>query len=300
MGVREREVIVRLMAGETFPPTLDIEYLRSLVLWPRGTWIDGAYWSLAVEIGFYALVFCLLLTANFWRLPLMAWALTLVSGAYLTIAMLKQMGMAASGGWFEAIAEQAEPFSLRHGVFFSIGIWLWMLSNRSLPRNAWVGLVLAFAFGILEIELRAIDLQTFEAPIAAIQPLIAPVIVWLTAVGVIIACTRMPEMFMPCTEANRARLKLAGKVTYPLYLVHGAAGATTMRWLIVSGIPPYLALLASIAIVLGIATLVAVYAEPLARKPLAKALDALCKAGARVKGLALLFRRADAIPMKQS
>lgn len=293
-------LIVRLMTGENFLPSLDIEYLRSLVLWPRGAWIDGAYWSLAVEIGFYALVFCLLLTANFRRLPLLAWGLTLVSGAYLSVAMLKQMGVIAPGGWFDVIAGHAELFPLRHGVFFSIGIWLWMLSNRSLPGSAWPGLGLAFAFGILEIEMRAMEMQTFEATIAAAQPLIAPVIVWLIAVGVIIACTRRPEMFTPRTETGRARLKLAGKVTYPLYLVHSAAGAATMRWLIVSGMPPYLALLASIATVLGIATLVAVYGEPLVRKPLAMALSALEGAGSRVKGLALLFRRADVIPLKQS
>ena len=124
-----------------------------------------------------------------------------------------------------------------------MGIWLWMLANKSLPRSAWVGLGAAFAFGILEIEMRAMEMQTFEAPIAASQPLIAPVIVWLIAVGIIIACTRWPEIFTPRAEAGRSRLKLAGKVTYPLYLVHSAAGATTMRWLIVSGMPPYLALL---------------------------------------------------------
>ncbi len=293
-------LIVRLMTGETFLPALDIEYLRSLVLWPRGAWIDGVYWSLAVEIAFYAIVFCLLLTANFRRLPLVAWGLTLVSGAFLTVAMLKQMGLAAPGGWFDAVAAQADLIPLRHGAFFAIGIWLWMLSNRSLPRSAWVGLGLAFAFGILEIEMRAIDLRTLEATVAASQPLIAPVIVWLTAVGLIIACTRRPEAFAPRTEAGRNRLKLAGKVTYPLYLVHSAAGAATMRWLIEAGMPPYLALLASIAIVLGIATLVAVYGEPAVRKPLAMGLDALGAAGSRVKGLALLFRRADAIPVKQS
>ncbi|MEQ1780110.1 MAG: acyltransferase [Hyphomonadaceae bacterium] len=293
-------LIVRLMTGETFLPALDIEYLRSLVLWPRGAWIDGVYWSLAVEIAFYAIVFCLLLTANFRRLPLIAWGLTLVSGAFLTLAMLKQMGLAAPGGWFDAVAAQADLIPLRHGAFFAIGIWLWMLSNRSLPRSAWVGLGLAFAFGILEIEMRAIDLRTLEATVAASQPLIAPVIVWLTAVGLIIASTRKPEAFAPRTEAGRNRLKLAGKVTYPLYLVHSAAGAATMRWLIEAGIPPYLALPAAIAIVLGIASLVAVYGEPAVRKPLAMGLDALGAAGSRVKGLALLFRRADAIPVKQS
>lgn len=293
-------LIVRLMAGETFLPALDIDYLRSLVLWPRGAWIDGVYWSLAVEIAFYALVFCLLLSANFRRLPLMAWVLSLVSGAYVTLAMLKQLGLAAPGSWFDTLAGYAELVPLRHGAYFAIGIWLWMLSNKSLPRSAWVGLGLAFVCGVVEIEMRALELQNFEASIAVGQLLIAPVIVWLVAVGVIIASTRRPEAFEPRTDAGRGRLRLAGKVTYPLYLVHSAVGAATMRWLIVSGMPAYLALLASIAFVLLIATLVAVYGEPAVRKPLALGLDALGTAGSRMKGLRLLFRRSDAIPLKQS
>src|SRR6202035_4696902 len=33
-------------------------YIRAMLIYPRGPWIDGIYWTLATEIVFYALVFC--------------------------------------------------------------------------------------------------------------------------------------------------------------------------------------------------------------------------------------------------
>lgn len=291
-------LIVRLVAGENFLPTLDLSYLRSLILWPRGEWIDGVYWSLAVEIVFYALVFCLLLTSNFRRLPMLAWVLMAVSASYLSLVLLKQSAAIAPGGWFDAVKSVAELFPLRHGVFFAIGIWLWMLSNKSLPRSAWIGLAIAGVFGIAEIEMRALEMQVVEAQVSAGQPLIAPVVVWLIAVGVIVACTRRPDLFTPASEAARGRLKLVGKVTYPLYLVHSAVGAATMRALIEGGIPPYLALIAAVAIVLGIAALVAVYGEPATRKPLRLMLSAIERAASGVKSLGPLFRPTEPIPVK--
>lgn len=291
-------LIVRLWAGESLLPALEVDYLRSMVLWPRGGWIDGVYWSLAVEIGFYAIVFVMLLTANFRRLSLLAWALTLASATYVSVAFLKELGLANPGAGFDALMRYAELLPLRHGVFFAIGIWLWMVSNRSLPRLAWWGLGAAFLFGVLEIEMRAMEVQRFEAVAAAGQPLIAPVIVWLTAVGLIIACMRQPERFEPRTEAGRSWLKLAGKTTYPLYLVHSVTGAATMRWLIDAGVTPYAALPLTVVIVLGIALLVAIHAEPAARKPLEMALNALQGAALRVGQLQLLFRPTDGIPVK--
>lgn len=291
-------LLVRLQSGEGFLPVLDIAYIRSLVLWPRGAWIDGAYWSLAVEIGFYAIVFLMLLTASFRRLSMLAWGLTLVSSAYILMAFLKLIGLAAPGGWFDVATDYAELLPLRHGVYFAIGLWLWMASNKSLPRMAWIGLGLAFAFGVLEIEMRALELQTLEAAAAQGQPLAAPALVWLVAVACIVMSMRRAELFVPRTETGRKWLKLAGKTTYPLYLVHSAAGAATMRWLIEAGVTPYIALAMTLAVVLAIASLVAVYAEPAVRKPLEMALNAVQRAALRAGTLKLLFRATDGIPLK--
>lgn len=291
---------VRLMTGEDFWRDLDESYLRSLILWPKGDWIDGAYWSLAVEISFYALVFALLLSSNFKRIALLAWGLTLVSACYLGLAWVEQSGAASLGGWFDALAAQSEFLPLRHGVFFAIGIWMWMLANRSMTVSSWVGGAIAMAFAMLEIEIRAWEVESTEAIAALGQPLIAPVIIWLLAVGLMLACTRYPQRFAPKSEKTRSCLIFAGKITYPLYLVHSAVGAASMAWLIDLGLPPYLALVTAIAFVICLAAGIAQYGEPLARKPLRAALDATGASAGRLKPLARLFRHTDPVPLKQA
>lgn len=293
-------LLVRMAWGEDFGSQLDSAWLRSITLWPKGEWIDGVYWSLAIEIVFYGFVFLLLLTRNFRRLPAMAWVMTLVSAAFITMSWLDRTGLVAHYTWFQSIVEQSELLPLRHGVYFAFGIWLWMMSNRSIAGAHWLGLGLAVVFGLAEIELRAMELQLFEASAAAGQWIAAPAIVWLLATGFIALCTQRPERFVPRTEASRNSLKLLGKITYPLYLVHSITGAAAMAWMIRSGAPAYLALVLAILIVLAIATLVALYGESLAARPLKAALDAAGRAGAGVKPLGLLFRKSDAIPVKQS
>ncbi|HEY7799562.1 MAG TPA: acyltransferase [Hyphomonadaceae bacterium] len=286
----------RLLSGEHFAD-LDGHYLRSLLLWPKGPWIGGVYWSLAVEVMFYALIFILLLSRNFRRLHLFSWGLTAASTIYIILAALRRADPAAIGSWFNAIDAQSEFFPLRHGVYFAAGIWMWMISNRSLPRSGWLGVAIAVLFGFVEIGVRAWDIQTIEAVVAARQPLLEPMLVWLLALAAIVACTRWPQFFVPRTDVGRETLKLAGKITYPLYLVHGTVGAAFIGWLIDFKTPPYLALLAGVVFVIGIATVVALYAEPIARQPLRMALDMAERMATGRKALGFMFRKADTVPL---
>jgi exopolysaccharide production protein ExoZ len=288
-------LVVRLMVGDAFGE-IDGDFLRSIVLWPKGPWIVGVYWSLAIEVMFYLLVFGVLLSRNFKRLPWLAWALAAVSTGFILLSILKRAHLGAQGEWFKLIEEQAEFLPIRHGVFFALGIWLWMLSNRSLPKSGWLGMAIAVVAGVAEIGLRGFDLRGPEAPPAAGQPLLTPMLIWLVAIGALVAFTRWPERFVPRSQAGVDLLKLSGKVTYPLYLVHGIVGAAFLGWLIDLGIQPYAALLIGMAFVLALAALVAVYAEPLMRKPLRTALDVTEAAAARMKRLGFLFKRAEAIP----
>jgi peptidoglycan/LPS O-acetylase OafA/YrhL len=118
-------------------------------------------------------------------------------------------------------------------------------------------------------------------------------LIWLVAIGALVACTRWPDRFLPGSHSGRALLKLAGKVTYPLYLVHGILGAAVMGWLVDLRMPPYVALLAGVAFVVSVATVVALFAEPMMRKPLRMGLDAAEAAAAKMKSLGFLFRRSD-------
>ena len=56
-------------------------YLNTLVLWPIGPWIDGSYWTLPIEVAFYALVWLTLLHRRAPRLETVLTALALISAA---------------------------------------------------------------------------------------------------------------------------------------------------------------------------------------------------------------------------
>ncbi len=287
---------IRLASSESLPD-LDGSYLRSITLWPKGPWIDGVYWSLAVEVMFYTTVFALLLSRSIKLLPQLAWTLALASAAFVLLEVLRRADLAATGDWFRFVEAQSEFLPLRHGVFFALGIWLWMFANRSLPRSGWIGIAIAVVFGLAEIGVRGSDVEGQEtAAAAAGQPLVAPMLIWLLAVATLTACTRWPDYFLPRSHSGGGLLKLAGKATYPLYLVHGILGATVMGWLLDLRIPPYVALVAGVSFVLSVAIVVALFAEPLVREPLRMALDATERAAARIKGLGFLVRRSEGGP----
>jgi peptidoglycan/LPS O-acetylase OafA/YrhL len=57
-----------VVAGDPLPDLIR-PFTRSVLLVPSGPWIDGVYWSLAVEIAFYAIIFVVLVTRKLRRSP---------------------------------------------------------------------------------------------------------------------------------------------------------------------------------------------------------------------------------------
>jgi peptidoglycan/LPS O-acetylase OafA/YrhL len=45
-------------------------YFNSLVLFPFRPWADGVYWTLGIEMAFYAAIFCLLAVKSFHRISI--------------------------------------------------------------------------------------------------------------------------------------------------------------------------------------------------------------------------------------
>lgn len=61
------------------------EFLRSITLFPRGPYIDGAIWTLVVEAVFYVLIWAVLWTKFFQKLDLVATVLGFASAIFLTV-----------------------------------------------------------------------------------------------------------------------------------------------------------------------------------------------------------------------
>jgi peptidoglycan/LPS O-acetylase OafA/YrhL len=109
-------------------------YFQAMALWPLPNWIDGVYWSLAVEVSFYATVFLLLVFHQFKHVTLYAWVLTLLSGAYLGAI---SFGMLPESGW---VWLHSDILLLQHGALFAIGIWMWKSSGRRNVILDYIGL----------------------------------------------------------------------------------------------------------------------------------------------------------------
>lgn len=225
-------------------------YLRSLALLPKGPWIDDVYWTLAVEIGFYTLIFILLCAGMFSRLSLFALALTIFSSLSLLILALPLSGLAE-------LVERGNVLLARHGCFFALGAWIWITTTR--PLVAWerAAAMVAIIAGIGEIYLRGLDFL----PTGHTSWLVAPVIVWIAAVGCVYAFSR-PGILISNTAAEHFRT--LGLMTYPLYLVHHVVGLAIERHLLSLG--KWFALATSIIATIFISWAVCKFWEPPVRR----------------------------------
>lgn len=133
-------------------------------------WIDGAYWTLAIEIIFYSTVFLLLYVNLFKYIETYAAVLLGISSAYL----------------LARITLHIPPISLltltQHGCFFSLGITIWLIFAKGLTKARLSLVIVAVVSGLCEITLTDFDNFPF-APTASFFWL--PQIIWLATIAFI-------------------------------------------------------------------------------------------------------------------
>jgi peptidoglycan/LPS O-acetylase OafA/YrhL len=106
------------------------QYIRSVTLFPIGPWVDGVYWTLAIEIAFYGLVTLAIAV----KIPLASLALGL--GAYSTAFWTAKAVNSVAGGpldsLFSAVENNEGYLLLAHdGIFFAIGMLVWAKQRSS-------------------------------------------------------------------------------------------------------------------------------------------------------------------------
>ncbi len=186
--------------------TLLAPLARSLLLSPAGSWIDGVYWSLAVELSFYLLIFLVLVRRDFSQLPVIAWVLTCWGGLYLTGMTLHELGLLPGYKLWRALAAYDDVLLLRFGTFFALGIWLWLGSQGLMTRARWLGAAACLFAGSLEIIDRCHEMVEGVHPYLAL----VPISIWFGCVLLIFLSTHFPETFTPRSERVRLGLKRAG------------------------------------------------------------------------------------------
>jgi exopolysaccharide production protein ExoZ len=228
-------------------PALINRFVRGVTLFPLYPWIEGVYWTLGVELVFYACVALLIWFRRFERIDLFAAALTLWSLLY------NASGLHVGLQW-------SRISLLAHGCFFAVGIYFWMHTQG---RRSWF-LLPALAGCTIEILRHAsyVAAQTNSAYS------FVPLIVWALATAGIFLSWELRHRIPPLGGV----LRRLGNITYPLYLIHFTAGVATCAAL-TGRLPGVWPVVAAIAAMVVLAFTISEWAEPWVRNRLRAVLE---------------------------
>ena len=255
--------------------TLVHKYLQSIFFVPLVPKVASSYWTLSVEISFYAIIFLMLCWDRFRDIERVALWLGYISAAiwagyWLRFALpLGALGRAA-GLLGDHVS--AQIVLAQHACFFAIGLLIWLVSTDGwTPRRA-VGCAVFAAACVLEL---VGETAKSSAWTGVPQGSAVPVGIWLAALAVIAGSIRWNKSLHGLLGGAVPFVRAMGLITYPLYLIHEPVGGIVLVWLLRAGIAPALALAAACAVPVVIAAVVAMLLEPVAQLWTRHALESL-------------------------
>jgi peptidoglycan/LPS O-acetylase OafA/YrhL len=244
-------------------------YLNTLILWPVGPWVDPVYWTLPVEVVFYAAIFTVLSFKAYGRLEVVLWVMTLASAGYLCAELGAQlMPSSAAFSWTAAIPDHVARLTLLvHGVFFALGAGLWLCFFDRATRTRLAMLAVCALGCIIQI---AFSCRAF----AAHTPIAVPELVWLAAMGAVVLSVWQNAWLNRYLGRYSGAIRLLGLATYPLYLLHDKPGVGFFNWLLTVA-PVWVAAPTAMAATVAASLVMARYLEPAAQAPLRTGLSKL-------------------------
>jgi len=255
---------------------LTMAYLRSILFLPFGPYIDDSYWTLAIEVAFYSMVFLMISMGRFQWIKRLAIVLGLISTMFLLTYLAASTH--PDGAFFNKVryileSRVSDLLLVNHGCFFALGIFLWL---QLVKQSSWSNVVWCVLFtmvGCLQIyTVNLIFLYRFNIA----QSAIVPCLIWLGSLTTIILAVKFNERVHQGPAWLIASFRRMGLMTYPLYLIHQIVGLIMMAALVKEGAHPYAALTASMGLAFVASWGICTYLEP--------------PVGAAVKKLLLKFR----------
>jgi peptidoglycan/LPS O-acetylase OafA/YrhL len=239
-----------LVAGE---PHVLVRYFKSMALSPTGPWIDEVFWTLGVEIVFYAYVAAVLAWFGSARLERAGLALGAVGTLYVSAVLADS----AAGGAFRAglswLGEgNGRLLLLSNGCYFGLGMVLWAIVSGGATRVRLAAAAVFTVAGLLTVGR------------------LAEGALWLGTVAAIAASLRFHGPIRQRLGRWSGHIRVIGLATFPLYLLHNAIGRAAMVALREQG--AWAGLGVAVALVLALSFLVTIFLEPRLRAALVRAL----------------------------
>jgi peptidoglycan/LPS O-acetylase OafA/YrhL len=226
--------LVTLIVGATFAVGIG-DYVRNLGMFPswiRAPYVDGAYWTLEIELTFYVLIVAFLLFLQ--RRVRIEWLLL----AWLIVVIPFAPVEWGPGRLRLGLMVDSAPFFIAGSAFYLVwrNGWTWL--RAGLIAGSWL---VADVIAVRSSFKDSADFATSYSPVVTVA---------VASIGfvVFLALVLRPTWFR---FGGRPAI-LLGALTYPLYLVHQNIG-----YVVINGIDPvlgrWLAFLAAFAVALGLA-----------------------------------------------
>ncbi len=237
-------------------------WFHSVTFYPRLDQMDGSHWTLSLEMSFYLVVFCMLLIK---RIDLLAGVLACLgtASACMDLSLLFKSHLSRHITRYTINLFAKLPYNqghfVRHGCYFSLGVFLWLTLFRGVTWQRVALIAITFLGGVAEIVLRARELTTqCMVPI----PASAPLLVWILALAMILACTRYNlALQRKLGPRGNSILRQLGLTTYPLYLVHQGFGKVMILYL-QPRMGDWMAFTTTMTMIAGFSFALAIYIEP--------------------------------------
>ncbi|MEV4778303.1 acyltransferase family protein [Burkholderia sp. LMU1-1-1.1] len=256
-------------------------FRHSVAFLPWGPWIDSAYWTLGIEVAFYATVLGIICLGRFSLVRPLAMVLGTVSSLFW-LAVTVTEPASGLGLKLAAVRESrlAALLLVHHGVFFALGVFLWLeLVKRHARANvAWI--VALLAAGCVQVVAHNAG---GNAEFGVHNGALAPCVTWLAAMAFMVWSVKANAHWHRLPDAARAAIRTAGMMTFPLYLLHQVVGGAIMGALVLRGWNRWAALAAAVALVLAASWLIAQHLEP-ALQRLTRRLLELLRQRLRLRG----------------
>lgn len=267
-------------------------FLKSIILYPKGPWIEDVLWTLIVEIAFYAVILLLIYGNRLKHLDLLGGVIGLYSGSFWifegSMSESQKFGSLAHQMGILSWSPAAQVSLLHHGCFFGIGIGLWLLLMKK-RFGLTVLLAPVMLFGCY-FEIMHVSSISLRATGVAQSPVV-PFVVWLAALAfMVVALTQDVRINRYCRSLGAnipARVKWLGAITYPLYLLH-VPSVLLAVYCIPDSYGQYPRWITGLISALVVAAVFATDLEPTLKRRLGKVFD-------YVLGIAIRPRRRDVI-----
>lgn len=200
------------------------QFIRSFFLLPSGPYLATAYWTLPIELSFYTLIAFLMFSFNIKSIKLIAPYLTITSSIYILFYSLHTWHI-LNLPYLEFGYGIKNTTLLRHGVFFSIGIYFWLSSVGELERKDIKYIVLSLIAGSLEVASRGGEIfqKINSLELSILTGISIPILIFYV-MCLLMFISIKSSFRIPLNKMTGNILRTLGLTTYPFYLLHETVG----------------------------------------------------------------------------